>query len=355
MISLKRFIDAKPEEALKTMCESYRASLTVMGSSATQICPHIGEDFEHSLVNLRDRLSLDAAPDVVAETGKQVEGELKKWGETTSEYFRQTAHDVKEIMLTVAETTQALGERDQRYARQFEDFAGQLAAIGNLGDITKVRHSLGKSAQQLKSCVDRMVQEGEQSISKIRDELSVYQSRLDEVERLASQDPVTGVANRYKAERQIQLRIERARSLSIAIFDLDSFKQTNDQYGHPVGDALLKQFATELRTFFRSTDIVSRWGGDEFLVIVDCTAEEVRDRIEPVRRWVFGDYTVQVDGATRKVNVHASVGMASWKPGETAAELIARADAAMYQEKSQRGKTKKSVQAGVAPKGKPGS
>ena len=96
---------------------------------------------------------------------------------------------------------------------------------------------------------------------------------------------MTGVANRYKAERQIHLWIERARNLSIAIFDLDNFKQINDRYGHPAGDALLRQFATELVTFFRSTDIVSRWGGDEFLVIVDCNAEQIRDRIEPVRKW----------------------------------------------------------------------
>ncbi len=91
----------------------------------------------------------------------------------------------------------------------------------------------------------------------------------------------------------------------------------------------------------RSTDIVSRWGGDEFLVIVDCGAEDMRDRIEPVRKWVFGDYTVQIEGQTRSVGVDASVGMASWRPGETAAELIARADAAMYQEKAQRGKATK--------------
>ncbi len=355
MISLKRFIEARPDESLKPMCESYRASLTAMGISATQICPHIGEDFQHGLLNLRDRLSLDAAPETVAETGKQVEAELKKWGESASGYFQQTAHDVKEIMLTMAETTQSLGERDQRYAKQFEEFAGQLAAIGSLGDIAKVRQSLGKSAQLLKSCVERMVQEGEQSVSKIRAELSTYQSRLDEVERVATQDPVTGVANRYKAERQIQLRIERSRNLSIAIFDLDNFKQTNDLYGHPVGDALLKQFATELRTFFRSTDIVSRWGGDEFLVIVDCSPEEVRDRLEPVGRWVYGDYTIQIGGEARNINVHACVGMASWRPGETAAELIARADAAMYKEKSQKGKIANSAKGGVAPRGKAGA
>jgi diguanylate cyclase (GGDEF)-like protein len=338
VISLKKFIESKPEESLKTMCESYRTTLTAVGVSATQICPHIGEDFHRDLANLRDQLTPDAARESVAETGKHVEEEVRKWGESASQYFQQTAHDVKEIMLIVAESALAVGERDKRYARQFGEFAGQLAAIGNLEDLGKIRLSLGKSAHSLKTCVEQMVQDGEQSISRLRAELSVYQSRLDEVERVATQDPVTGVANRYKAERQIQLRLECSRAISIAIFDLDNFKQVNDAHGHPAGDALLRQFATELRAFFRPTDLVSRWGGDEFLVIVDCGAEDVRDRIEPVRKWIDGDYAVQIGGETRKLNVHASVGMASCRPGETASELIARADAAMYEEKAQRRK-----------------
>jgi diguanylate cyclase (GGDEF)-like protein len=341
MISLKRYIESRPEELLKAMCESYRASLTVMGTSATQICPHLGEDVEHDLLSLRDRLSPDVTPDTVVETGKEVEKELAKWGESTSTYFQQTAQDIKELMLTVAETTLALGERDHRFAREFEEFAGQLAAIGNLADLTKIRQSLGKSAHHLKSCVEKMLQEGEQSLSQIRTELSVYQTRLDEAERAATQDPVTGVANRYKAEKRIQLLIEGSRSYSIVLFDLDNFKQINDRYGHPAGDALLKQFATELRSFFRVSDIVCRWGGDEFLVIVDCTAEQIRDRIEQVRKWICGDYTIQIGGEPRKVSVQTSVGLASWRPGETAAELIARADAAMYQEKAQKRKARK--------------
>ena len=76
-----------------------------------------------------------------------MEEELAKWGESTSKYFQQTAHDVKEIMLIVAETTQALGDRDHRFAREFHDFAGQLAAIGNLGDLTKIRQSSGEKRQ----------------------------------------------------------------------------------------------------------------------------------------------------------------------------------------------------------------
>jgi diguanylate cyclase (GGDEF)-like protein len=341
MISLKQYIESGPEELLKAMCESYRASLTAVGISATQICPHIGEDVQHDLLNLRDQLSSDVTPAAVAETGKQVEQELTKWGQSASHYFQQTAQDVREIMLTVAATTQALGERDHRFANQLHEFAGQLAAIGNLGDLTKIRQSLGKTANQLKYCVEQMVQEGEQSLSHIRGELSDYRSRLDEAQRAATQDPVTGVGNRYKAETRIQLLMQRSRDYSIVIFDLDNFKQTNDRYGHPAGDELLRQFAAELRSFFRSSDTVCRWGGDEFLVIVDCEAGQISERIEQIRQWVCGDYTIQIGGEPCKVKVDASVGVASWNQGETAAALIARADAAMYQEKARKAKSPK--------------
>jgi diguanylate cyclase (GGDEF)-like protein len=339
MISLKKYIEGSAQESVRVLSESYRASLTAVGVSATQICPHLGEDFQRDLSKLQDALGPESPPEAMAQTGKQVEEEIAKWGKTASEYLQQTANQVKEIMLIVAETAQAVAERDQRYARQFVEFAEQLSAIGNLEDLGKVRLSLGKSAHQLKTYVEKLVEDGEQSVSRLRAEVSVYQTRLDEVERVATRDPVTGVANRYKAERQLQFRVEHCGKetnprLSVAIFDLDNFKQINDEYGHPAGDELLAQFATELRGAFRSTDLVSRWGGDEFLVIVDCNAEEACKRIDPARKWVDGEYTVKNGGNVRKVTVRASLGVASWKAGETAAELVGRADAAMYQEKA---------------------
>ena len=336
MISIKKHLDLSAKESAESLCDCYRASLSAMGVSATQICPHIGEDFQRDLSTLRDRLSPQINAETARETGKQVEEAVARWGEQASGYFQQTARQVKEIMLMVAATAQAVGDRDQRYAREFGDFAGQLASIGHLEDLTKIRESLGKNAHQLKLRVEKMVEEGEQSVAQMRAEISAYQARLDEVERVATQDPVTGIANRYKGERQIQFRIDNGKPLSIAMFDLDDFKQINDQFGHLAGDDLLRQFAGELRSFFGASDVICRWGGDEFLVIVDCAESAIRGRVEPVRQWVEGEYTIQINGASREVKVGASVGIASWRAGETAAGLIARADAAMYSEKFQR-------------------
>jgi diguanylate cyclase (GGDEF)-like protein len=127
--------------------------------------------------------------------------------------------------------------------------------------------------------------------------------------------------------------VEKRLPFSVLLLDLNGFKNVNDTYGHAAGDDILRQFAAELRAAFRAPDHVGRWGGDEFLVVVDCGVDHARGHVERVRKWVFGDYRVTGEGAPRKIRVDASVGVAAWREGETVAEVFARADADMYQEK----------------------
>jgi diguanylate cyclase (GGDEF)-like protein len=133
--------------------------------------------------------------------------------------------------------------------------------------------------------------------------------------------------------------LERAcaqnRVFCVVILDLDRFKQVNDTHGHVAGDSLLKQFAQELRSNVRPSDIVGRWGGDEFILVLDCDLAAAKSQIERMRKWVCGDYTIQTGtGAAKiRINLGASVGMAQWQPDETAVQITERADAAMYREK----------------------
>jgi diguanylate cyclase (GGDEF)-like protein len=99
------------------------------------------------------------------------------------------------------------------------------------------------------------------------------------------------------------------------------------------GDEVLKQFAKELQAAFRVMDDVGRWGGDEFIVVLDCGMEDARRHVERIRKWVFGDYTVTNDGRARKLPVEAAVGVAEWRFGETTEVMFARADADMYKDK----------------------
>ncbi len=340
MISLKKYLDMDgageqvARELLAAVLESYRGVLVAMGKSGIRACPAIGSDLQKNLARLEGKLSSEVTPSAAKETGKDIEEELQQWAGRNAEYFRSKANEVKELLVVLARTLESIVERDQRYANQFSQFTNRLQSIADLEDLAQVRISLLQGASELKSCVDRMTQDSRQSVAQLQTEVSTYESKLKAVEQLALQDTLTGLANRRNVEERIEWRIAHKQTFCVIIIDLNAFKQVNDTYGHVAGDSLLKQFASELRTNSRAPDIVGRWGGDEFIAVVDCDFHGGKCKVERLQKWVLGEYTLQVgSGAAVKVRVEASIGMAPWQPGETMADVIAHADAAMYKDK----------------------
>ena len=333
MISLKKLIAWNPEEMFRETLRAYRGALEAMGNSGVQACPPLGTLLQSGLWNLQAQLADEATPRRIGETEERVEAELRQWGSQSAEYYRRKTEEFKEILIIMARTANTAGERDQRYSKRFTEFTAQLHSLASMDDLSKIRDSLVRSANELQASVNQMAQEGADAVAHLRTELREYQSKLEESERLASLDSLTGLENRRRMEAVLELRVAQRRAFSVVMLDLNGFKRVNDTYGHAAGDDVLKQFAKELREVFRATDDVGRWGGDEFLVVLDGGLEDARRQVERVRQWVFGDYVVRGEGGPHKFAVNASVGAAVWKPGETLAELLARADTEMYRDK----------------------
>ena len=143
---------------------------------------------------------------------------------------------------------------------------------------------------------------------------------------LSIRDPLTGAANRRGfdeiLERELARALRTVTPLSIVMLDLDHFKRYNDEHGHPAGDALLHDTAAAWQVELRSTDTLARFGGEEFVATLpDCDLGSAMRLAHRLLRVVPGGQT-------------ASAGVACWNAGETAAGLIARADAALYASKS---------------------
>lgn len=171
--------------------------------------------------------------------------------------------------------------------------------------------------------------------ARVRNHLALQRARAElaikneELERLAIQDKLTGLYNRRKLDKSLAQEITRAgrygRPLSIIMLDLDHFKEVNDTHGHPTGDAVLVETAARLRKALRTSDILGRWGGEEFLIL--CPETGLQATAGLANR-LLRDYTAsEFPTAGRRT---ASFGVATHRAGDRPEELLSRADAALY-------------------------
>ncbi|GHD59645.1 hypothetical protein GCM10017083_44300 [Thalassobaculum fulvum] len=168
-----------------------------------------------------------------------------------------------------------------------------------------------------------------------------------DIEMLARTDSLTGLWNRRHFEDTVEAEVERARRygtpLSLLTLDADHFKRINDSHGHHVGDDVLRELARLLGQQIRRSDLLCRWGGEEFMVLVPGTdgdraaamAEKIRQRV-----------AAHVFDGVGPVTVSIGVGQAG--PDETADAWLRRVDAALYEAK-QRGRNRVVVATGIVP------
>ncbi|PRZ14219.1 putative bifunctional diguanylate cyclase/phosphodiesterase [Nesterenkonia sandarakina] len=152
-----------------------------------------------------------------------------------------------------------------------------------------------------------------------------------ELEQLANHDPLTGLANRRLMTEQLTRSLARAarvdEQVTVLFIDLDQFKVVNDARGHASGDALLLQLATRLKKLTRRSDLLARFGGDEFVIVCDDLntegAEKLGGRIAAAAHEPF-----MLDG--EEIFASVSIGIAFSEPGDTADSLLRKSDVAMY-------------------------
>ena len=160
--------------------------------------------------------------------------------------------------------------------------------------------------------------------------------RAGELEMLAFCDPLTGVANRRYLELKIAQAIQEVeqlgRKIGLMMIDIDHFKQVNDTYGHNAGDMALKAVCQTLENGLRPSDVVGRWGGDEFLVLVlDVSPAGLLILSDRCRRLV-SESAATPGGKLVKVTI--STGATLLQPGDDAPALVRRADQLMYRSKA---------------------
>lgn len=149
--------------------------------------------------------------------------------------------------------------------------------------------------------------------------------------KLATTDILTDIKNRAAFDDYLNHTIttfkKTGRAITLVAIDVDNFKDINDTYGHLFGDSVLKNVADLLKSLIQSDDILARWGGDEFAIILNCdlvSSKKILHRI---------DESKKQNEVIERYNITLSIGMSEYKDGDTADSLLSRADKALYKAK----------------------
>jgi len=220
--------------------------------------------------------------------------------------------------------------RIERNALQQAENVREVSALRQilLGGVDELLHGQQALAENLTSTSEML--------GLIESDSARLQDELDKVRQLSLTDEATGLPNRRAFLRRLEDEISRAERyglpLTIAILDLDEFKQVNDAYGHAAGDCVLRSFAEEALSIFRHHDMVARYGGEEFAVLLPSTtldgAQAALRKVQSKARATICEH--------EKKNLPLptfSCGLALYTTGESPTLLLERADRALYRAK----------------------
>ena len=276
---------------------------------------------EHKLaIAAASGYALDAVRDVRIEPGEWVLGHVYACGRAV------VVRDVRRLRALSAVT---------RLYRSFSFAAVPIVAEGRVAGVLSATDKVDDGAFTREDVVALRAISGVAALGLVAARGEAETRRLTHA---ATIDSMTGLFNRQSFDVRLREEIERAKrssgTLAVLMIDIDDFKAINDTHGHPAGDAALQAVSDVLRSVVRVFDVCTRYGGDEFAIVMPNTervstsvaAERIRERIA-----TSGERDARLAGLAR---VTVSIGVATMRAGETAEEIVQRADESLYRAKA---------------------
>ncbi len=257
----------------------------------------------------------------------------------------QLKHSLSDVKLTVKNMMKTFVDRLSSVATSTGDFhkkigglSEQISHTDNITELNKILDEVLRETRNIQDealvARDRMVQ-AQQEVQEAEERIEALEAKLQHMSELVREDQLTGSLNRRGLddvfEREAARSERRGTPLCVALLDLDDFKRLNDTYGHHAGDNALRHLVSTVKDTLRTMDVIARFGGEEFLIMLpettieDAAAAMTRLQRELTRQFFLHD--------NEKLLITFSAGVALRRPNEDQAALVKRADQAMYEAK----------------------
>lgn len=247
------------------------------------------------------------------------------------EALRDASERMEEHLASVMSVINTATGETRHFQDSIRDGLQDLTKSMGLEGIKQVMARLVTEAKRMQESNETLQQRLETS----SEEVSSLRRHLEEVQREALTDGLTGIPNRkmfdMSLRRLTREAVERNEPLCLALTDIDFFKAFNDNYGHQTGDQVLKLVARILADNVDGHEVAARYGGEEFVLILPkCRLPDAMALSEHIRQTVSSKKIRNKNSGKDLGNITMSIGVSQYRPGEPMSELIQRADAALY-------------------------
>jgi diguanylate cyclase len=241
---------------------------------------------------------------------------------------------IDDILTRAAKVVQRHLLDSEHFADKLSGASHRLSSITNLDSIDQIVLSLIADNEEMQNKTTQLSTE----LAFARSQIFKLQYHLAKAEELGVTDGLTNVGNRRYFQSalsdELGRSIQNPQGLCLIMADLDHFKRVNDQFGHLVGDMLLKLFAEMLNGCAGEQDKVARYGGEEFAILTPATLADAVALAERIRQKLETKHLVVGPTNRHLGTITASFGVARFRPGEAEENFVQRADAMLYKAKS---------------------
>ncbi|MBN1566354.1 MAG: GGDEF domain-containing protein [Acidobacteria bacterium] len=296
--------------------------------------------FRSQLERLRREILETGGSEILATTAQNTLDLCRRQFKQSQARRLERDEHFSEIIAFLRKSLVTLTGDSRTFHEDLLDTTERIKGFVELKDIQELKNMIAAEVKELDRTVREKQKREQLQFTQLSEQIISLQRKLEEARTEASLDGLTGIANRrnfdFTIQRWIIAHEKSEEPFTLALFDLDNFKDVNDSYGHQVGDQVLIAAALEIGRSIRSSDFLARYGGEEFVVLssgakLAKSQKRFAALLQHIENIQFECKSADKESLT--VSLTASCGVAEYALGEGAGDLIKRADEALYEAK----------------------